>query len=96
MRIGVASVHRAPYVAFLLIVLCIVGARIACLLIVLCASRVPAPHAPQANLRFAINFFTSIGLGGLTDKMREHYKEMPRIMAEQQVGGGGGKGNIAG
>jgi len=40
---------------------------------------------PQANLRFAINFFTSIGLGGLTDKMREFYKEMPRIMAEQQV-----------
>ena len=26
------------------------------------------------NMRFSINFFTSIGLGGLTDDMREHLK----------------------
>ncbi|GFH17866.1 MI domain-containing protein, partial [Haematococcus lacustris] len=33
------------------------------------------PKDTQANLRFAINFFTSIGLGGLTDSMRAHYAE---------------------
>ncbi|GAX83732.1 hypothetical protein CEUSTIGMA_g11157.t1 [Chlamydomonas eustigma] len=43
------------------------------------------PKDTQANLRFAINFFTSIGLGGLTDAMRAFYKEMPRIMAERQA-----------
>lgn len=32
------------------------------------------PKDTQANLRFAINFFTSIGLGGLTDSMRAYYK----------------------
>ncbi|KAG1681290.1 hypothetical protein FOA52_007336 [Chlamydomonas sp. UWO 241] len=43
------------------------------------------PKDTQANLRFAINFFTSIGLGGLTDSMRAHYKEIPRILAERQA-----------
>ena len=33
------------------------------------------PKAPLKNVRFSINFFTSIGLGGLTDRMREHLKK---------------------
>ena len=32
------------------------------------------PRAPLKNVRFSINFFTSIGLGGLTDEMRTHLK----------------------
>ena len=35
------------------------------------------------NMRFSINFFTSIGLGGLTDRMREHLKNLPRLIATQ-------------
>jgi pre-mRNA-splicing factor CWC22 len=37
------------------------------------------------NMRFSINFFTSIGLGGLTDNMREHLANMPKIIAAQQA-----------
>ena len=37
------------------------------------------------NMRFSINFFTSIGLGGLTDRMREHLKNLPRLIATQQA-----------
>ena len=38
------------------------------------------------NMRFSINFFTSIGLGGLTDAMRDYLQnEMPRIAAERQA-----------
>ena len=36
-------------------------------------------------MRFSINFFTSIGLGGLTDAMREHLRDMPKLIAAQQV-----------
>ena len=36
-------------------------------------------------MRFSINFFTSIGLGGLTDNMREHLANMPKIIAAQQA-----------
>ena len=37
-------------------------------------------------MRFSINFFTSIGLGGLTDAMRDYLQnEMPRIAAERQA-----------
>jgi pre-mRNA-splicing factor CWC22 len=32
---------------------------------------------------FAINFFTSIGLGGLTDILREYLKIMPRLIMNQ-------------
>ncbi|KAK2078226.1 hypothetical protein QBZ16_004095 [Prototheca wickerhamii] len=56
-------------------------------------------HAPEAadwvagvfptdsakNMRFAINFFTSIGLGGLTDKMRETLKNLPALLAAQRA-----------
>ena len=36
------------------------------------------PRDTPRNTRFAINFFTSIGLGGLTDGLREHLKTMPK------------------
>lgn len=47
------------------------------------------------NTRFSINFFTSIGLGAITENMREHLKKMPALMLEQQrraqlAGGAGG------
>lgn len=32
------------------------------------------PKDTPRNMRFSINFFTSIGLGGLTDKMRAYLK----------------------
>lgn len=36
------------------------------------------PRDSPKNTRFAINFFTSIGLGGLTDELREHLKAVPK------------------
>jgi pre-mRNA-splicing factor CWC22 len=36
------------------------------------------PRDNPKNTRFSINFFTSIGLGGLTDELREFLKTMPR------------------
>lgn len=39
------------------------------------------PRDNPRNTRFAINFFTSIGLGGLTDALREHLKNAPKVMA---------------
>ncbi|KAJ1523981.1 hypothetical protein ONE63_010527 [Megalurothrips usitatus] len=39
------------------------------------------PRDDPKNTRFAINFFTSIGLGGLTDELREHLKTQPRTPA---------------
>ncbi|GAA5830222.1 hypothetical protein JCM11251_001273 [Rhodosporidiobolus azoricus] len=36
------------------------------------------------NTRFSINFFTSIGLGAVTENMREHLKKMPALMMEQR------------
>lgn len=36
------------------------------------------PKDNPKNTRFAINFFTSIGLGGLTDTLREHLKSAPK------------------
>lgn len=35
------------------------------------------PRDNPRNTRFAINFFTSIGLGGLTDELRDHLKAVP-------------------
>jgi pre-mRNA-splicing factor CWC22 len=35
------------------------------------------------DTRFSINFFTSIGLGGLTEKMREHLKNLPKQLLTQ-------------
>jgi pre-mRNA-splicing factor CWC22 len=34
------------------------------------------PTDTMANMRFSINFFTSIGLGGITDRQRELYKQV--------------------
>jgi pre-mRNA-splicing factor CWC22 len=34
------------------------------------------PADSMANMRFSINFFTSIGLGGITDRQRELYKQV--------------------
>ncbi|KAG9026315.1 pre-mRNA-splicing factor cwc22 [Tulasnella sp. JGI-2019a] len=36
------------------------------------------------NTRFSINYFTSIGLGIVTEEMREHLKNAPRIIMEQR------------
>merc|ERR1712083_805981 len=35
------------------------------------------PRDDPANTRFSINFFTSIGLGGLTEDLRDHLKSNP-------------------
>ncbi|KAJ3188165.1 pre-mRNA-splicing factor cwc22 [Gaertneriomyces sp. JEL0708] len=43
------------------------------------------PKDNPRNTRFAINYFTSIGLGGLTEELREWLKNAPKmIMAQQQ------------
>lgn len=34
------------------------------------------PQDTMQNMRFSINFFTSIGLGGITDRQRELYKQV--------------------
>ncbi|KAI9128599.1 hypothetical protein K1719_000082 [Acacia pycnantha] len=42
------------------------------------------PRDNPKNTRFVINFFTSIGLGGLTENLREYLKNMPRLIMQQQ------------
>ena len=42
------------------------------------------PKDLPRNTRFAINFFTSIGLGGLTDELRTYLKNMPKMIMQQQ------------
>ena len=42
------------------------------------------PRDSPRNMRFSINFFTSIGLGGLTDALRRHLAELPKILAAQR------------
>eukprot|EP01134_Creolimax_fragrantissima_P004431 CFRG4431T1 len=44
------------------------------------------PKDHPRNTRFAINFFTSIGLGGLTDDLREHLKNAPKLIMQQRRG----------
>lgn len=41
------------------------------------------PRDNPRNTRFAINFFTAIGLGGLTDDLREHLKNAPKMIMSQ-------------
>ncbi|EEY64831.1 nucampholin [Phytophthora infestans T30-4] len=41
------------------------------------------PKDNPRNTRFAINFFTSIGLGGLTTDLREYLKNAPKMIMEQ-------------
>lgn len=43
------------------------------------------PRDNPKNTRFAINFFTSIGLGGLTDELREHLKSQPKPVPVSQL-----------
>ncbi|CAH1391607.1 unnamed protein product [Nezara viridula] len=43
------------------------------------------PRDNPKNTRFAINFFTSIGLGGLTDELREHLKNLPKSIPVSQL-----------
>uniref|UniRef100_A0A1D1XL51 Pre-mRNA-splicing factor CWC22 n=1 Tax=Anthurium amnicola TaxID=1678845 RepID=A0A1D1XL51_9ARAE len=42
------------------------------------------PKDSPKNTRFSINFFTSIGLGGITENLREYLKNMPRLIMQQQ------------
>ncbi|GMH00071.1 hypothetical protein Nepgr_001910 [Nepenthes gracilis] len=42
------------------------------------------PKDNPRNTRFSINFFTSIGLGGITENLREYLKNMPRLIMQQQ------------
>ncbi|KAK4735600.1 hypothetical protein R3W88_009861 [Solanum pinnatisectum] len=41
------------------------------------------PKDSPKNTRFAINFFTSIGLGGITENLRNYLKNMPRLILQQ-------------
>ncbi|KAF5179585.1 Pre-mrna-splicing factor cwc22-like protein [Thalictrum thalictroides] len=42
------------------------------------------PKDNPRNTRFSINFFTSIGLGGITENLREYLKNMPRLIMQQE------------
>ncbi|KAI0736821.1 MIF4G-domain-containing protein [Fomitopsis betulina] len=42
------------------------------------------PMDNPKDTRFAINYFTSVGLGAVTEEMREHLKNAPRIIMEQR------------
>ncbi|XP_073285275.1 uncharacterized protein [Primulina huaijiensis] len=42
------------------------------------------PRDTPKNTRFAINFFTSIGLGGITENLRGCLKNMPQLIMQQQ------------
>ena len=43
------------------------------------------PKDNLKNTRFAINFFTSIGLGALTTEMREFLQESPKLLLQQRL-----------
>ncbi|KAH6600794.1 hypothetical protein BASA61_002212 [Batrachochytrium salamandrivorans] len=42
------------------------------------------PKDNPKNTRFAINYFTSIGLGALTEDLREHLKNAPKLILQQK------------
>lgn len=42
------------------------------------------PRDNPKNTRFSVNFFTSIGLGALTEGMREHLKQIPLLLQQQR------------
>ncbi|KAG9318234.1 MIF4G-domain-containing protein [Chiua virens] len=48
------------------------------------ACREMFPTDNPKNTRFSINYFTSIGLGILTEDMREYLKNAPRLIMEQR------------
>lgn len=43
------------------------------------------PMSSPADLRFGINFFTSIGLGGLTQQARENLTKLPALLEDRRV-----------
>ncbi|CAL1525845.1 unnamed protein product [Lymnaea stagnalis] len=43
------------------------------------------PRDNPKNTRFSINFFTTIGLGGLTDDLREHLKVATKLIQQQKT-----------
>ncbi|KAF8039114.1 hypothetical protein BT93_B1614 [Corymbia citriodora subsp. variegata] len=43
------------------------------------------PKDNPKNTRFSINFFTSIGLGGITENLREYLQNMPHLKMQQQA-----------
>jgi len=47
-----------------------------------CAGMFPLDN--PKDTRFAINYFTSIGMGAITEEMREHLKNAPRLIMEQR------------
>ncbi|KAK3767407.1 hypothetical protein RRG08_032085 [Elysia crispata] len=42
------------------------------------------PRDNPKNTRFSINFFTTIGLGGLTDDLREHLKKVTKKIVQEE------------
>ena len=42
------------------------------------------PRDSVQNARFSINFFTSIGLGALTEDLRQFLKEAPKLLLEKK------------
>ncbi|KAJ8591866.1 MIF4G-domain-containing protein [Rhizopogon salebrosus TDB-379] len=48
------------------------------------ATRNMFPMDNPKNTRFSINYFTSVGLGVLTEEMREYLKNAPRLIMEQR------------
>ena len=42
------------------------------------------PRDSVQNARFSINFFTSIGLGALTEDLRQFLKEAPKLLIEKK------------
>lgn len=45
------------------------------------------PHDEPRNIRFSINYFTSIGMGVLTEEMREYLQNMPKPALPAPAGG---------
>lgn len=45
------------------------------------------PHDEPRNIRFSINYFTSIGMGVLTEEMREFLQNMPKPALPAPAGG---------
>lgn len=43
------------------------------------------PKDTPRNMRFSINFFTSIGLGGITDVMRDLLKQLPKSQPKKEL-----------
>ena len=44
------------------------------------------PHGNARNMRFSINYFTSIGMGAVTEEMREYLQNMPKPALPAPIG----------